>query len=226
MKNVILLPVLVIAGFLLCRPVTCYAGFGDLGPYFSYSYGDGGLPSNLYSTAGQTTSPDGQSVTLYGNAGPINGADFADGFCLYWTGNFGGPINPGDNYTVNLNFDVSVTGGNLSWSYYSELWSNEGYEGSTISPSLAPMPASGQMSDVQLESPAFTQVGQTGQFQGYLNVEWSGYSPTDIFSINVNSINVTYEPAPEPDSSLLIITALLFGAIWRLGRRLRRWQKA
>jgi hypothetical protein len=121
MKKVILLPVFLVIGFLTGQPASCYAGFGDLGPYFSYTYGDGGLPSNLYSIAGQTTSVDGQSVTLFGNAGPIDGADFANGFVLYWTGSFDGPINPGDNYAVNLNFDVTVTGGNLSWSFYSEL---------------------------------------------------------------------------------------------------------
>ncbi len=219
MKKVILLPILVIIGFLMGQPVNCYAGFGDLGPYFSYTYGDGGLPSNLYSTAGQTTSPDDQTVTLFGNAGPINGADFANGFVLYWTGNFDGPINPGDNYTVNLNFDVSVTGGNLSWSFYSELWSNEGFEGSTIYPNLTSMPASGLMSNVQMESPSFTQEGQTGQFEGYLNIQWDGYSPSDTLSVNVNSINITYQPVPEPGSALLIFNALLIGLIWRFGKR-------
>ena len=184
-----------------------------------YTYGDGGLPSNLYSTAGQTTSPDGQNVTLFGNAGPIDGADFANGFVLYWTGSFDGPINPGDNYAVNLNFDVTVTGGNLSWSFYSELWSNEGFEGSTIYPNLTPLSASGQISNLQMESPPFTQEGQTGQFEGYLNIQWDGYSPTDTLSIDVNSINITYQPVPEPNSSVLLLTALSFGLVGRFGRR-------
>ena len=56
MKKVILLPVFLVIGFLTGQPASCYAGFGDLGPYFSYTYGDGGLPSNLYSIAGQTAS--------------------------------------------------------------------------------------------------------------------------------------------------------------------------
>ena len=218
MKKIILLTILV-TGFFIAQPASCYAGFSDLGPYFSYTYGDGGLPSNLYSTAGQTTSADGQSVTLFGNAGPIDGTDFASGFVLDWQGNFDGPINPGDNYAVNLNFDVSVTGGTLSWSFYSELWSNEGFEGSTIYPNLASLPASGQISNVQMESPSFTQEGQTGQFEGYLNIQWDGYSPTDTLSIDVNSINITYQPVPEPRSSLLIFTAVLFGLAWRFGKR-------
>ncbi len=195
MKKIILLSVTVL-GFLTSLPTTCKAGFGDLGPYFSFTWGDGGnIPADVNVT-GQQTSPDGQNVTLSGQLATISGANFADGFVLYWSGDFQGPINPGDSFTAGLNFGVTTTGGTLTWSFYGNLWSNEGYEQARILTGLAPVPASGQVSGVQLASSQFTQPGETGLFEGYLNIEWSGYSPTDTFSINVNSIDITYVPEP------------------------------
>ena len=43
-------------------------------------YGDGGgIPADVYNVAGQQTSQDGQSVKLFGDLGPIDGARFARG---------------------------------------------------------------------------------------------------------------------------------------------------
>lgn len=209
---------IVSAGFLIALPFSSKAGFDDLGPYFSFTWGDGGVPPSVYNVASQQTSPDGQNVTLSGALGPIDGASFADGFVLYWNGGFEGPINPGDQFTTDVNFNVSVTGGTLEWSFESDLWSNEGYEDAIVSPNLAPMPLSGQVSDASFDSSQFTQPGQTGQFEGYLNIAWSNYSPTDTFSINVNSIDVTYEPVPEPGPSVLLAAWLFSFQFLRFGR--------
>jgi len=63
------------------------AGFGDLAPYFSFDYGDGGgIPADVNNVISQQTSPDGQTVQLSGNFGPIDGARFGGGFVLYWQG--------------------------------------------------------------------------------------------------------------------------------------------
>jgi hypothetical protein len=215
MKKLVLMAVGV-TGLLLAFPSNSKAGFNDLGPYFSFTWGDGGgIPPSVSNSASQVTSPDGLNVVLSGALGPISGADFADGFVLYWTGGFEGPINPGDQYTANLNFNVSVTGGTLEWSYYSDLWSNEGYEGADVYPNLTPMSASGQVTGASFDSPQFTQQGETGNFEGYLNIEWSNYSPTDTFSINVNSIDVTYEPVPEPSPFLMVSASLLSALVFR-----------
>ena len=183
------------------------AGFGDLAPYFSFEYGDGGgIPADVNVT-GQQTSPDGQTATVFGDLGPIDGASFGNGFVLYWNGGFQGPINPGDNFATDLNFDVTVTGGTLQWSVYADLWSNEGFEDARILTNPMPMPLSGQVSGVQLESSSFTQPGDTGIFQGYLYIDWTGFSPTDTLSISIPQIEVTY--VPEPSTIQLALVAFV-----------------
>src|SRR3974390_284486 len=93
-----------ILGLLLLPSATCQAGFGDLSPYFSFIWGDGGgIPSDVYNVTGQQISPNGQSVTLSGALGPIDGASFSHGFVLDWYGGFQGPMNPGDQFTTDLN---------------------------------------------------------------------------------------------------------------------------
>src|SRR5258708_2571830 len=99
MKKTVLFVLL--AGFAAGLPAAHAAGFGNLGPYFSFELGDGGgIPADVNNTTGQITSPDGQSVKLYGDLGPIDGARFQNSFVLYWTGGYDGPINPGDKFTA------------------------------------------------------------------------------------------------------------------------------
>ncbi len=216
------IPILcVLVGFTTWLPSARGAAFGDLGPYFSFTYGDGGgIPVDVYNVTGQQTSPDGQSVKLFGDLGPIDGARFANGFVIDWSGSFQGPINPGDNFAADLNFDVNATGGTLAWSFYANLWSNEGFEQARILTSLMPVPASGQVNGVHFESSSFTQPGDTGYFDGYLHIEWTGFSPTDTFSISIpqNSIDITYVPVPEPSILALALTGLTFMLVMRSSR--------
>ncbi len=201
------------------------AGFGDLAPYFSFDYGDGGgIPADVNNVTGQQTSPDGQTVKLSGNFGPIEGARFGNGFVLYWQGGFQGPMNPGDNFAANLNFGVNVTGGTVQWSFYSDLWSNEGFEDARILTNLTPMPPSGQISGLQLESSSFTQPGETGIFEGYLNLDWTGFSPTDTLSLTIpqNSIDFTYRAVPEPGALQLTLLAFAVLQIWRFIPQFKR----
>jgi hypothetical protein len=220
MKKII--PVIcILINFSIWLPATRGATFGDLGPYFSFTYGDGGgIPADVYNVTGQQTSPDGQSVKLFGDLGPIDGARFASGFVLDWSGAFQGPINPGDRFLADLNFDVHATGGTLSWSFYANLWSNEGFEQARILTDLAAIPASGQVNGVHLESSLFTQQGETGRFEGYLHIDWAGFSPTDTFSISIpqNSIDITYVPEPSSCGFALLAFALSFSRLGRKGR--------
>jgi hypothetical protein len=221
MKQITLL-IIFFGGFLLGLPATCDAAFDDLGPYFSFTWGDGGgIPSDVNNVTSQQTSADGQNVTLSGSLGPIDGARFADGFVLYWAGGFQGTINPGDQFTADLNFDVTATGGSLAWNYYSDLWSNEGFESARILTDTMPVPLSGQVNNVQLVSSAFTQPGQTGQLEGYLYIDWSGFGPTDTFSIGVNSIDVSYLGVPEPNPLPPTLAALLAFLLLRFCNGLR-----
>jgi hypothetical protein len=219
MKKIILL--LAVAGFAVGLPAARADGFGDLGPYFSFEYGDGGgIPADVNNTTGQQTSPDGLSVKLYGDLGPIDGARFGNGFVLYWQGGFQGTINPGDSLVADLTFSAHATGGTLAWNFYTSLWSNEGFEQAQIMTDPAPMPPSGDVTGALLDSSAFTQPGQTGIFQGYLHLDWSGFSPTDTLTVSIpqNSIDITLTPAPEPGVLPLTLTALLLIHFWRWSR--------
>ena len=187
-------------------------GFGDLGPYFSFVYGDGGLPPDIASSTGQQTSPDGLSVKLYGQCGPITGDQFQSGFVLDWDGSYDGPINPGDLFTADLDLSVNVTGGDLQWSFYGDLFSTEGFEDARILTDPVPL-TGGELSGVHLESSPFTTTGDGGYFQGYVHIDWSNYSPTDTFSITIpsNSVDLTYVPVPEPAIVCALPLLLLLG---------------
>ncbi len=220
MKRILLI-ICTLVGFSITLPATRAATFGDLGPYFSFTYGDGGgIPADVYNVTGQQTSPDGQGVKLFGDLGPIDGARFASGFVIDWSGGFQGPINPGDKFLADLNFDVNVTGGTLAWSFYANLWSNEGFEQARILTDLMAIPASGQVNGVHLESSPFTQQGDTGWFDGYLHIDWAGFSPTDTLSISIpqNSIDITYVPVPEPSILALTLTGITFMLVRRSSR--------
>lgn len=200
------------------------AHFGDLGPYFSFSYGDGGgIPAGATNVTGQTTSPDGQGVKLFGSVGPIAGADFHTGFVLDWSGSFQGPINPGDYFTADLSFDPEVTGGSLAWSFYANLWSNEGFEQARILTDEMSLSGSGPVPGIHLASSSFAQSGDTGIFEGYLHIDWSGYGPDDTFSLTIpqNSIDLTYVSVPEPGAAALVGLGLILGLL-RPARRVAR----
>jgi hypothetical protein len=208
---------LLIAGILLTVATGARGnGFGDLSPYFSFIYGDGDMPGGVPNSAGQTTSPGGESVDLYGQAGPITGADFGFGFVLYWNGGFDGPIGPGDNFSAALDFDVAATGGTVSWDFFADIFSGAGDEDARIQTGSTPVPASGQVDGVLLESTPFTQQGTTGYFEGYLHLDWSGYSPDDTLTVTIpqgSSIDLTYNAVPDRgawwmDAGVLTLTAL------------------
>ncbi len=208
MKKIILF--IILAAFAAGLSAARAVGFDDFGPYFSFEYGDGGgIPADVANTTGQQTSPDGMSVKLYGNLGPIDGARFGNGFVLDWQGGFEGTINPGDSLTANLTFSAHATGGALAWSFYTSLWSNEGFEQAKILTDLTPMPPSGDVIGAQFGSSAFTQPGETGNLEGYLHFDWTGFSPTDTLTVSIpqNSIDITLTPAPEPGTLALALTA-------------------
>ncbi len=220
MKNTI--PIIcILINLPIWLPAARGATFGELNPYFSFTYGDGGgIPPDVYNVTGQQTSPDGQSVKLFGDLGPIDGARFASGFVIYWSGGFQGPINPGDKFLADLNFDVNATGGTLSWSFYANLWSNEGFEQARILTDLMAMPPSGQVNGVHFESSPFTQQGDTGWFEGYLHIDWAGFTPTDTFSISIpqNSIDISFVPEPSSCGLALVGFALSLTRLSRRGR--------
>jgi hypothetical protein len=194
--------------------------FGDLGPRFDFVLGDGGgMPADVPNSTGQQNFPDG--VKIWGSMGPIDGARWGHNFVLYWSGLFEGPINPGDKYVADITFDAHATGGSLAWRYLNELFVNESTEREYISTPLAPVPPSGQVTDYHVESPEFTDPGQTGYFAGYLLIDWTGFSPTDTFTINVpqNSIDVTFLSVPEPNALLLALICVPVICARRLRRR-------
>jgi hypothetical protein len=183
--------------------------FDDQSPYFSFVWGDGGLPANIDSVASDQVSPDGQTVTMFGNCGPIAGADFQQGFVLDWGGNLEGTIGPGEQFVADLNFSVQATGGTLAWNFLAAI-AGEGM----IDTSMTPIALNGQVNGAQFEfeTPSYTQPYWNG-FGGYLQLDWQGYSPTDSLSINVNSIEIT--SVAEPDSLYLAMVPLLLVLIYR-----------
>jgi len=200
--------IVVVASLFTFQPAAYALTFGDLNPYWSFVYGDGGgIPADVPSSVGQQTSPAG--VKLFGDLGPIDGARFGWGFVLDWSGDIQGPINPDENFVADVTFDAHATGGTLAWSFFGEMWSNEGFEYSRILTDLMPVPTTGQVIGAHLESSPFTTYGETGYFQGYLHIDWTGYSPTDTFSISVpqNSIDVTYHAVPEPTALHVTLAA-------------------
>jgi len=182
--------------------------FGDMGPRFDFSFGDGGgMPEDVPTSTGQQALPNG--VKLWGSTGPIDGARFRNNFVFYWSGYIEGPINPGDNYFADITFDAHATGGSLAWRYFSDLFCNENTQHEYVDTGLLPVPPSGQVVGAHVESSPFSEPGQTGYFSGFLHINWTGYSPIDTFSINIpqNSIDVTFVSTPEPSTCLLAILA-------------------
>ncbi len=184
------------------------AGFGELNSYFGFTYGDSDVPADVHNVRSQQTSPDGRMVKLSGEFGPIDGARFRSGFVLLWSGDFTGMISAGDVFAADLDFDVDVTGGDLAWSYYADLRPLTGGDSARILTDLMPIPPSGHVGDVQLQSSPFTQAGEDGFYESYLHIEWTGFSPTDTLTLTIpqNSVDVTY--LPEPATGLLAIAAL------------------
>ena len=97
------------------------------------------------------------------------------------------------------------------------MYCNENTQHEFINTGLMPVPLSGQVVGAHVESPPFTEPGQTGSFSGYLHINWTGYSPTDTFSINIpqNSIDVTYLAVPEPTTFILMILAAVGWSLYR-----------
>ncbi len=205
-----LLKTTLLAGLVVGLQTARALQFDDQGPYFSFVWGDGGLPANIYSAAGDQISPDGQTVTMSGNCGPIAGADFQQGFVLDWNGNLEGTIGPGEQFVADLNFSVQATGGTLAWNFLAAI-AGEGM----IDTSMTPIALNGQVNGTQFEfeTPSYTQPYWNG-FGGYLQLDWAGYSPTDTLSINVSSIEIT--SVPEPDSLYLTMVPLLLALIYRV----------
>jgi len=198
------------------------ANFGDIDTFFMFG-DESGMPLGITDVTGHATSPDGQSVRLFGNVGPITGVEFRPGFEYDWvSGSFQGPINPGDYFVADLSFDPEMTGGSLSWSFYAFVWSNEGFEAAQISTSETSLSDSGPVSGIHLVSSSFTQHGDTGSFEGYLRFEWSGYGPEDTFSLTIpqNSIDITYVSVPEPSTAMLVALGSTLGLlIYARGRK-------
>ncbi len=209
-RQMSLLKITILAGLIVGLQTARALQFDDQSPYFSFVWGDGGLPANIYSVAGDQISPDGQTVTMSGNCGPIDGADFQQGFVLDWGGNLEGTIGPGEQFVADLNFSVQATGGTLAWNFLAEI-AGEGM----IDTSMTPIALNGQVNGAQFEfeTPSYAQPYWNG-FGGYLQVDWAGYSPTDTLSINVSSIEIT--SVPEPDSLYLTIVPLLLVLIYRV----------
>lgn len=205
-RNFSRLTLFAIALFLI-SPRAVAAGFGDLGGYFSFHLGDGGLPDGIDSTIGtQQTSADGLAVKLSGSCGPITGAQFEPGFVLYWGGSFEGPIRPGDFFTADIDLSVNVTGGDLGWSFYADLFSPEESDRARILTSVAPM-SGGALTNIHLQSTPFTTEGDGGSYESYIHIDWTNYSPTDTFSITIpsHSVDITYVPEPAMTSVLLLL---------------------
>lgn len=218
----LILNIVIFAGTYTLASTASAFTFGDLGPRFDFSFGDGGgMPDDVPNFTGQQMSPN--AVKLYGSMGPIDGARFRNNFVLYWSGYIDGPISPGENYAADITFDAHATGGSLEWKFFTDLFCNENTQHEYISTGLMPVPPSGQVVGAHFESPPFSEPGQTGYFSGYLHINWTGYSPTDTFSINIpqNSIDVTYLAVPEPNLMLALAASLFAGMLSRLSRRHR-----
>ncbi len=124
---------------------------------------------------------------------------------------------------ADLNFNVAVTGGSTSWKLYADIWSNEGFEDARILTDPVAIDPSGQVQNVHLESSAFTQPGETGLFEGYLDIGWSGYAPTDTLTLTIpqQSLDFTYAAVPEPGAIGALLVALALAAV----RRNRKFEK-
>ena len=202
------------------------AEFNSLDPAFVFTFGDSPVPDGVPHSAGEQLSADGQQVKLFGNFGPIDGATFGSGFAFGYHGIVDGPIAPGGCFTVDLDFDVDVTGGDLQWYFFGLLTSvEEGFilvEHAQILTDPAPLPPSGEIHGVHLVSPKFTQPAPLAIAEGSLRIAWSSYSPTDTLTVTIpqQSVDVTYVTAvPEPTTLALLGIAVLPLMLGRSGKK-------
>ena len=204
-----ILPSLLLAVLILSSLSSCAVEFGDLAPYFSFIYGDA---PPLGGTPAQQSLPD--SVKLYGDIGPISGSNWGFGFILYWHGPVTGQINPGDHYTADLTFDVHVTGGSASWDFYSDFYAAE----QALIPDTPPaaVPPSGHVGGEHFVSETFSTPNDGAYVEGFLHIDWTGYSPADTLTLSIpqNWIDLTYQPVPEPSAIVLVFAAFGFLA-WK-----------
>lgn len=190
----------------LCMASLGHAGFGELNPRFDFVFGDsGGMPDDVVDTTGQQTSPDGKSVKLFGTMGPLDGARFRNGFVFYFDGVLEGPLNIANSFLVDMDFSAQVTGGEMTWRFYSVLWTGEWVRASTDMMALP----SGIMQSLHLESTPLNSAVASGQFSGFLHVDWTGFSPTDTFTITIPENSIDFTVVPEPSAMLLMIAALM-----------------
>jgi len=201
-------------------PILEGSGFTELNSYFGFTWGDSPVPADVPNVRGQQTSADGQKIKLYGEFGPIDGARFRDGFVFYWHGYYQGTIRPGDSFNADLDFSVNVTGGNLAWKFYAELMSSSGY--ARILTDLMPMPPSGQVADLRLESSSFSRPGDGDLYESYLHVQWTDFSPTDSFTLTVPQGSVDITCVPEPGLALPAIVSCAFACVRSRSRRQSR----
>jgi PEP-CTERM motif-containing protein len=211
-------------------PAAAQAGFTDLGPYFSFTYGDGSPPDGVPNSVGQQTSPDGQTTHLYGNFGPIDGAHWQFGFVLYWNGGYGGyegPITAGDYFTNDVDFNVQATGGTVQWSFYARMFSQSGYDSASVYTDLMPVPESGHVT-AHFQSSPFDVSSVDSYYEGYLHIEWNDYSPTDTLSLDIpagSTIDTIYVPEPSALALMLFSLASFAGVAQRSHDRIAKPEK-
>ena len=216
---------------LLAIAPTARAGYSDLGGYFGFHLGDTGdgpgIPPDVPQSTGQITSPDGKSVKLFGSFGPIKGENWDINFVILWQGGYDSPISAGDTYSADLDFFTNVTGGQLSWHYFSQMANYDAGDYIRIDTPFNPVPNSAHVTGVHLESNPFTADSPNGaDYVAYLQLDWENYAPTDTltFDIPQNSVDVTLVPVPEPvGASVIAATAggLSLRGRYRLLRRAR-----
>jgi hypothetical protein len=187
------------------------AGFGDMNPRFDFVFGDGpGMPSDVLNVTGQQASLSAPALKLFGSMGPLDGARFQDSFVFYFSGPYEGILAPGDTVAADLDFTVNVTAGQASWQFYNAMYgADPAAEWVQAGTSLAPVPVSGHVSGVHIETPAFVASGVNGYYQGYLNIQWTGYAATDTLTLTIpqNSID-TVVSTPEPFGAPFALAAL------------------
>lgn len=200
---------------LLVAHVPAAAGYTYGQPWYSYMMfgNEAPLPEDVPATFNAQLGPDSQSVKMFGGIGPIDGARFNPfGLAFGGGGDFVGPITPGDKLALDLNFDVNLTGGNATWAVYASLWSNEGFEEARIltRDTPVPVPASGQVRGVHLESNAFENAGDTGQYELSLEIHWTNFAPTDTLTLTIpdHSLDLTAATVPEPSALAVLVAAI------------------
>jgi len=151
-------------------------------PYFSFEYGDGGgIPADVNSPVSKL--PRTVKLLRYS-------ATLADWMCEFrqrirplLERGFQGPINPGDNLpltSISMSLLPAVPYSGVFTPIYGQtkvLKMPESSRTQCYCRSLGKSVAS------NWESSSFTQPGDTGIFQGYLYIDWTGFSPTIRFQL-------------------------------------------